>query len=792
MQRPIVVAVFLSILPFSGLALQVDGDEFPEPQLPDPSVDSGLRIVVEGDQFVVRGQPELIPEQPRDVGRGSRRPGGRRPGSLVEADEEELYVGLTRLGITSSDLAEVTQVDIGSAIQQSTDASPSTGFRQNSPVSQLPYLRGYRGGQIYAVSDGQYWQAARPDLDSMLSRIDPSLIEDVVIINGPYGLRYGPGFGFIDVQTYDTPRYLDGYESHARIGTSFRFNGGQVFGRAAAFGGSSDWGYVINYTDRTGADYRSGGDATWARIPSSYRVQSYLGQIGFDLSPELSVEFRFSQIDQSDTEYAAQIFDILEAPTTAFNLALVYEDPYGSQSHRVEAWNNRSHYLGDTRSASKHLAAYPVIDRVNAALDAAFPNDPPANFAGDTDGDIVSTGARLLSEYGEEGSIQLNLGADVRYIEQHIHERLVSDKPLGTPDPTDPTGTRHEFETNMPRAEMIDPGIFAELTAPMTSFWTSSVGGRIDWVHTDAQATGGLPDGLRTPSSLTGAPGSLPQSDSLLAFYIRNDIELDYNLGLNLSAGYADRAPTLIERYADGVFLGTLQSGFTRTIGDPSLRKERLWQVDMTLNAESEFQTWRASATAYCAWIKDFITYQGFLANDPTGARLLRTANGSLATLAGVDLKGELLIAPWLSGIGTFSYIEGRDRWMDRPMVGIIPMEGRAALRLHDSDGGAIWGLEFGARMVDGQDRVADLFRLDMSIEEDYEQPTAGFTTFHVRGYWNVTDNLFVTAGVENLFDKTYIEHLNVRLPADANNNFAQTPVLAPGVTPYINIEWTR
>ena len=62
-----------------------------------------------------------------------------------------------------------------------------------------------------AQANGAYWFPVREDLDSMLSKIDPGMIQDVIVIPGPYGLRYGPGIDFIDIITADTPRYDDGY-----------------------------------------------------------------------------------------------------------------------------------------------------------------------------------------------------------------------------------------------------------------------------------------------------------------------------------------------------------------------------------------------------------------------------------------------------------------------------------------------------------------------------------------------------------------------------------------------------
>src|SRR5690606_22962140 len=127
--------------------------------------------------------------------------------------------------------------------------------------------RGYKFGQIYTKATGAYYFPVREDLDTMLSKIDPGMIREVIVIPGPYGLRYGPGFSFIDIITLDTPRYEDGPESHGRLNGNIRTNGGQLYGRATAYGGSDNYGYRISYGHRKGSDYDAGSGLA---IPSSY------------------------------------------------------------------------------------------------------------------------------------------------------------------------------------------------------------------------------------------------------------------------------------------------------------------------------------------------------------------------------------------------------------------------------------------------------------------------------------------------------------------------------------------
>ncbi len=64
----------------------------------------------------------------------------------------------------------------------------------------------------------------------------------------------------------------------------------------------------------------------------------------------------------------------------------------------------------------------------------------------------------------------------------------------------------------------------------------------------------------------------MTQDNMLYAFYYTNTYKLDEHRTLTGGFGYAQRPPTLIERYADGLFISSLQSGFTRVIGDPRLK----------------------------------------------------------------------------------------------------------------------------------------------------------------------------------------------------------------------------
>lgn len=701
--------------------------------------------------------------------------------------EQELLSSITPTG-SGSETADVVQETekyaaqgIGEVLQKSNNVQTVT-VQRRSPISLEPYIAGFRNGQIYAQADGAYILPGRRDLDSMLSKIDPALIESATILPGPYGLRYGPGFAYIDVVSTPTPFYEHGYESHLRTAFTTHTNGGQVYGTQTAYGGAADWGYIVSYGIRSGVDYEPGNAAPFELIPSGYNSQNFLGQIGFRLADDSRMELRYRRIDETRLEYAAQIFDLDFMGTDAFTGSWIREDYAGR--YQVDVWYNYGRYRGNTDSPGKRLP-FSVVDRIEGALDDFFgPTTTSVGFRGRTFGDVSTLGARAFRVMEDGCGRELNVGVDVRYVEQRIGERFrINQVDNGNTIETD-------IATNLPRSSMIDPGAYAEFGMEWSAYAKTKVGGRLDWTETYGERMG-------------------TEEDWLYAFYLTNELLVTDRWTVEFGGGHSQRVPNLIDRYAGGglnngaVFLGLMQSGFNRVTGTPDLRKERMWQIDLSTAYEGDF--WRMRGRAFHSWIDDYNLYRGELVADPTGARLLVATNAEMVTLTGVELGASLDITRRVSAFGTWKYLEGRDKdinvngtRVDQSLYGIVPMEGRVGLSLIDSYGGDIWGVEFGARIVDNQDQVARLRQGpqgNITSLQELEVETPGFTTFYVSGYLTINDCWSVVAGVENLFDRAYYEHLSLRLPENStpvgpNDPRAfETIVYSPGVTPYIRVE---
>jgi outer membrane receptor for ferrienterochelin and colicin len=270
---------------------------------------------------------------------------------------------------------------------------------------------------------------------------------------------------------------------------------------------------------------------------------------------------------------------------------------------------------------------------------------------------------------------------------------------------------------------------------------------------------------------------------------VTSDLNLTYNTTVKMGVGHAQRVPTLAERYADGIFMGIIQSGFSRVIGNPELQKERAWQADLTV--VSECDSCRSWVSGFCSWIDNYVTYEANAIADPSGARLLQAINTTYATLAGIEWHGEVDLTMTATGFATIRYLDGRDQGIEQPLAQIAPLESRVGIRLQDPSDERRWGGEFGVRMVDRQHREA-LFRPVAPAVAliPVEVETPGFTTAYIRGFYNLNDDINLVGGVENLLDRTYVEHLDLRLPDQGA--FRNTIAFSPGITPYMGIEWER
>jgi outer membrane receptor protein involved in Fe transport len=627
----------------------------------------------------------------------------------------------------------IQSTDSGSLLA---DSGTTTGVAlQRRPVASDARIRGYRGSQIYAQSNGGWWQPVRPDLDSMLSKIDSGIIDDIILIKGPYAAQYGPGFAFIDVITAPAPRYCGGLGWEGRTALQYNTNGQGWYGRQSVGVGATDWGFRIGAGFRTASDYESGNGTL---VPSGYKLRDIDVAAGIDVAPDAYVDFRGLRLDGTDIEYAGQIFDIDSQVTDAYNLRWVVENQEWFDQWLVEGWYNRTRING---SSARKGVPFPDIGVGVGGQQITFAT---------TDIDQMSTGARSAVTWGDAQGPNLSVGTDLRYSELRLNEI--------------DTTAGGSFNFPVPDSHQSNPGLYAEMNLPTDLPISFKTGGRLDWVSSNAASFVGSPQQGVAPRNFANRQNS--QNYDLVGGFVTAEYEVNCEWSVVTGIGYAERAPNLYELYAFDPFVATLQSGASFLRGNQALKEERLLQTDVGLVAE--YTDFRGGVHGFYAWADDYINYTG------ASGGFISFVNTPEATLAGGEVYGEADVTDMLTLFGNMSYVEGRDQIRNEPLPSIYPLQSYMGVRLHEASQFQWWGVEYAVRVVDNQDRIATSLR---------EQPTAGFTVHDIRCYIQATERLTLTAGCLNVGDRQYLEHFDLR-------TVNLVPAFQRGRNYYIGAEW--
>lgn len=216
-------------------------------------------------------------------------------------------------------------------------------------------------------------------------------------------------------------------------------------------------------------------------------------------------------------------------------------------------------------------------------------------------------------------------------------------------------------------------------------------------------------------------------------------VRFEHDLANSLTTFYAGIGHT--QRFPD---YWELFSPSNKTQIFKKLKPEKTTQIDVGLQYnDNRLSAW---ASGYVGWIGDYIIF---------------TQQGNKNNVSNVDARimgGELgtsykLTDNWKAD-ASVSYAWGRNSSDGRALPQIPPIELRLVLNYqYDKwSAGTLW------RLVGSQHRVAK----DQGnvIGKDFDS-SSGFGIFSINGGYDISKNFKLTAGIDNILDKYYIEHLN-------------------------------
>jgi len=219
-----------------------------------------------------------------------------------------------------------------------------------------------------------------------------------------------------------------------------------------------------------------------------------------------------------------------------------------------------------------------------------------------------------------------------------------------------------------------------------------------------------------------------------------------------------NRAPGYVEQYA---WLPTTASGGLADgniyVGDLNLKAETAYVAEVGADYASD--RFYARPTFFYRDIKNFI--QGVPYDNTPGVvdsmvEMVAAMNGDMtplrfanvdAKLYGFDMDMGLTLTQHLHMDGSFSYVRGKRKDINDNLYRIAPARGTVSLTYEGGD----WYVRGESRLVAAQDKVS---------ATNSEARTAGYAIFNLYAGWWIGPRVKLTAGVENLFNRYYEDHL--------------------------------
>ncbi len=274
-------------------------------------------------------------------------------------------------------------------------------------------------------------------------------------------------------------------------------------------------------------------------------------------------------------------------------------------------------------------------------------------------------------------------------------------------------------------------------------------------------------------------------TDLLARYWISKD-----NITWRASLARKNRAPTYLERY--GWLPIAASAGLadgSNYVGDLELNPERALIAEFGIELLSN--NWRFTPTVYYHSVDDFI--QGIPYDDTPGVisgpvEMVSAMNGDPtplrfanvdADMYGLDADFSYQLAPRWRLDGVASIVRGERRDISDDLYRISPDKLTLGVTYDRSD----WSMTLEGVAVSSQKRVS---------ESNSEQTTSGYAILNLHASWQVNDRTFVSAGVENLADREYADHLAGYNRVNASDVGLGNRIPGVGRNAYIRVSLTR
>lgn len=613
---------------------------------------------------------------------------------------------------------------------------PGFSAMRSGGVNGDPVFRGMFGSRLKMLTNGGEMVGACPNrMDSPSSYISPENYDKLTVIKGPQTVLWGAGSSAATVLFEREPEVFD--EPDYRLNGSLLVGSNRRFDRSIDGAVGSKEGYLRVLANASKAHDYNDGDGD--RVPSRWNKWNTEAALGWTPTDDTLLELTVGRGD-GESRYAGRGMD-------------------GTQFLRESvALRFKQENITDTWAALEAQLYYNYADHIMDNYKLRSITKP----AMATQVDTRTLGGRIKGTW-QWDAFELVAGVDGQTSEHRLRARTGSSPMMG------------RTHSNMAKdAEFNQWGAFGELTWTLTDSDRVISGLRLDRHkvedHRDYLAhRRAIPTCPAASTSCVANPtANKNRTETLPSAFVRYENDLQaIPATVYIGLGHAQRMPDYWELFsASNIMQGGAYLPTAFATADP----EKTTQVDFGIQySQGPLDAW---ASAYVGQVRDYLMFTHVGSNAQVSnidARIMGGEFGAAYNFTS-NVKGDMSLA----------YAYGKNSSDGRAMPQIPPLEARFGLSYEQGDfsSAALW------RVVAAQNRT-DEGRGNV-IGKDFG-PSSGFGVFSLNSAYRLSKSWKVSAGVDNLFDKKYSEHLNLAGSTDFGFDDNPTRVNEPGRT-----WWTR
>lgn len=578
---------------------------------------------------------------------------------------------------------------------------PGFSVIRKGGTSGDPVLRGMAGSRLSLLLDGDLvLGGCGSRMDPPTAYVFPETYDRIRLIKGPQTVLYGPG-NSAGVVLFERDQQRMSEPGWAVHGSFLAGSFGRDDQVVDVRGGSRDL-YLRAMASHSQQDNYEDGDG--AEIHSQYDRWNTGLAVGWTPNEKTTLELS-GNLSDAEAAYADRGMDGSKFARENLSLKWIQQDltPWWSKLEAQVYYNYVDH----------------VMDNYTLRTVAAM------NMASNPDRE--TEGGRVVAHFVPLASAELVVGVDTQ---SNAHSNRSTSNQMMTP---------YQNSPRLPDAEFKQLGLFSEWTQKLAQQQRVIAGVRLDdWSATDLRAT--RPAGTVT---LPNPTAWLERNETLSSGFVRYEKDLlpvTFYAGLGRSQRFPDYWELITKEASDSL------SAF-------EAEPETTTQID--IGALYSRHQLKASVSVFYNEIDDYLLIQSEYAKpNGTATRMATITRNIDATTWGMEADVNYRFADnWRAELALAS-VRGTNDTDGTHLAQLPPIELRLGIYYETP----IWSAGVLWRAVDDQERV-DIRKGNIAGQDI--GPSDGFNVLSLNLGWRAHKRLLVTAGIDNLLDETYAEHIS-------------------------------